>query len=61
MFAISPFALLEDEEAADPGIGDEEMSQSMKDFKEMALTHQILHPDCRPVLEFRMVRVNDRK
>lgn len=49
---FSPFALLEDGAKA-------AVEESTKDFKEMILTHQVLHPDCRPVLEFRMVRVNE--
>ena len=49
----SPFALLGDGEESEI----EEMSQSIKEFKEMALFHQVLHPDCKPVLEFGLVRV----
>ena len=55
---FSPFAIVEagEEGAASAMGGEDELSQSMKDFTEMALTHQVLHPDCRPVLEFRIVR-----
>jgi len=49
----------EEAEAAEASMAAEDRESSppaLKDYSDMALTNQVLHPDCRPVLEFRMVR-----
>ncbi len=55
---ISSFAMTEsggDGRASGAMGGGDELSQSMKD--QVALTYQVIHHDCRPVLEFGIVRL----
>ena len=51
----SPFAPLEDDKPL-AAIATAEDEQALKEVEGMTLIGQIVHPDCRPVLEFGIVR-----
>ena len=52
----SPFAPLDDEAPPSPPAGDEDAPGLKAAGGDMTLVSQVVHPDCRPVLEFDMVR-----
>ncbi|XP_064390593.1 E3 ubiquitin-protein ligase RNF10-like [Halichondria panicea] len=51
---ISPFAPLDDEAPPSPPAGDEDAPGLKAAGGDMTLVSQVVHPDCRPVLEFDM-------
>ncbi len=52
----SPFAPLDDEAPPSPPASDEDPPGLKAAGGDMTLVSQVVHPDCRPVLEFDMVR-----
>ncbi len=51
----SPFAPLDEDPPSSPPPGDDEATSLKSAGGDMTLVSQVVHPDCRPVLEFDMV------
>ena len=51
---LSPFAPM-DEDSTTEGATGEDGESSLKEVEGMTLIGQVLHPDCRPALEFGIV------